>query len=198
MGKETFNLGQGRDRGHRGRGDTVVVVSMEDIEGGRGHISVGRRDIIMETVRTDTGNWKLYTARGGNADSDERHSAITYSLEQEFFWAGAGAIWPSINTPYGVFRTCESVVQPHQTRMEWEIVSHTRKPPENVASNRNRIYIWGVALAKKAIIADIPSIVVSSLLGTVAYEVANDLVNIERDLHIAQVEERDNELVPAE
>ena len=167
---------------------------MENRDSGIRYIKMGRRTM---TIRTDTGNWKLYTARRGEGNSD-RHASITYSLEQEFFWGGAGAIWPSINTPFGVFRTCESVVQPHQTRMEWEVVTHTSRPAENVASNRNRIYIWEVEMAKRAIIADVPDIVVSGLLGSVAYVVAQDLVNIERELTLAQVEERDNELVSPE
>jgi len=166
------------------------MVPLEDRHSGIRYFSVGRRDIML-TVRTDTGQWRLYTARRG--ENDERYAAITYGIEQEILWSDGGSIWPSINTPYGVFRTCESVVQPCQTRMEWELFRHKRKPSEALASNAHKIYIWETVMARKAIKSGVPAFVVQQLVGNDAYTVASILLG---ETHKAK--EGGDELVPAE
>lgn len=134
----------------------------------------------MQTIRTEHGNWKLYTARRHrDRPQTTRHSAITYTIDEKLLWGKEGPVlWPTINTPFGVFQTRESLAQRSSAKFEWELVSGPPKPESELLSQS--VYLWSVGLARNAFRKEIPQYVIEQLLGALAVRVALAL-NAEED-----------------
>lgn len=131
-------------------------------------------------VRTEHGDWRLYTSlRSDENPQATRHSAITYSIDQKLLWGKEGPVlWPTVNTPFGVFPTRESMTQRASAKFEWEMVTGPPKPGgERLSQN---VYLWSVGLAQNAFRNNVPEYVVLQLLGPLAVRVANAL-NAEED-----------------
>tara|TARA_R100000963_G_C4641745_1_gene105340 strand:+ start:552 stop:995 length:444 start_codon:yes stop_codon:yes gene_type:complete len=134
----------------------------------------------MQAVRTEHGDWRLYTSRRNQQNPEStRQSAITYTLDQKMLWLDDGPIlWPTVNTPFGVFATRDSITQSHAAKFEWEIVSAPPKP--SGAPGAGRVLSWAISMAKQALRERVPEYVVDALLGDVASRCAAEL-NMEED-----------------
>jgi hypothetical protein len=135
----------------------------------------------MQSVRTEHGDWRLYTSRRNQQNPEStRQSAITYTVGQKLLWLDDGPIlWPTVNTPYGVFKTRDSITQSHAARFEWEIVSAPPKPSGK--PGQARVMSWAIGMARAALRERVPDYVVDTLLGGVATRCAAEL-NMEEDL----------------
>jgi hypothetical protein len=155
------------------------MVSLEDMLGNIGHFNMGRGN-IMQSVRTEHGDWRLYTSRRNQQNPEStRQSAITYIVDQKLLWWDDGPIlWPTINTPFGVFATKDSITQSGSARFEWEIVSAPPRP--SGTSKSGRVLSWAISMAKQALRERVPEYVVDTLLGDVASRCAAEL-NMEED-----------------
>lgn len=110
---------------------------------------------MSQVVRTDLGDWLFYQ------DRSDRKSAITYRIGSEIVWDGDHAMWPSINTPYGVFKTAESRVQPDRVVFEWVVATHTQ-PPTGAGPEWDR---WATTMAVKCLAKGVPDFVAEKFLG---------------------------------
>jgi hypothetical protein len=110
---------------------------------------------MSQVVRTDLGDWLFYQ------DRSDRKSAITYRIGSEIVWDGDHTMWPSINTPYGVFPTAESRVQSDRVAFEWTVVTHSSPPDAEPGWSR-----WATNFASKCLQKDIPKFVLEKFLGS--------------------------------